>query len=131
CNMSFKKAALERIDGFDPIFRAAADDVDVCWRLLAEGEQIGFSPSAVVWHHRRPSVKAYWRQQVGYGLSESILERKTPEKFNPWAHTFWSGRIYGPYPFFKMGSKQRIYQGLWGSAPFQPMYDPGGGGWLS
>jgi GT2 family glycosyltransferase len=78
CNMSFLKQALEDIGGFDPIFRAAADDVDICWRLLEKGHRIGFSPSAVVWHHRRPSVTAYWRQQVGYGVSEAILERKFP-----------------------------------------------------
>ncbi len=131
CNMSFRKAALEDIGGFDPIFTAAADDVDICWRLIKKGYQIGFSPSAVVWHHRRPSVKGYWRQQVGYGVSDSILERKFPNKFNPWGHTFWAGRIYAPYPFFHLFSRPVIYHGLWGSAGFQPMYEPGGGGLLS
>jgi LmbE family N-acetylglucosaminyl deacetylase len=29
CNMSFRKSALEDIGGFDPIFRVAADDVDI------------------------------------------------------------------------------------------------------
>jgi GT2 family glycosyltransferase/LmbE family N-acetylglucosaminyl deacetylase len=100
CNMSFRKSALEHVGGFDPMFRMAADDVDICWRLINAGYQIGFSPSAVVWHHRRPSVKAYWRQQVGYGISESILERKTPDKFNPWGHASWAGRIYAPLSSF-------------------------------
>lgn len=127
CNMSFRKSALEEIGGFDPIFRMAADDVDICWRLLDAGHRIGFSPSAVVWHHRRPSVKAYWRQQVGYGLSESLLEQKTPNKFNSWGHTFWAGRIYAPYPFFRLMRQPRVYHGIWGSAPFQPMYDTGTG----
>jgi GT2 family glycosyltransferase len=131
CNMAFSKWALEEIGGFDPIFTKAADDVDICWRLLERGHRIGFSPSAVVWHHRRPSVKAYWRQQVGYGKSEAILERKHPNKFNPWGHTFWAGRIYAPYPFFRLFGRPVIYQGLWGSAGFQPMYDPGGGGVLT
>jgi O-antigen biosynthesis protein len=124
CNMSFRKAALEDIGGFDPRFTTAADDVDICWRLLEKGYKISFSPSAVVWHHRRPSVKAYWRQQVGYGLSESILEKKFPNKFNPWGHTFWAGRIYAPYPFFRLRNQSVIYHGVWGSAPFQPMYEP-------
>src|SRR5207237_8444816 len=31
CNMSFRKKALDDIGGFDAIFRAAADDVDICW----------------------------------------------------------------------------------------------------
>jgi O-antigen biosynthesis protein len=131
CNMAFWKSALDEIDGFDPMFRKAGDDVDVCWRIPERGRRIGFSPSAVVWHHRRPSVKAYWRQQVGYGESEALLERKHPNKFNPWGHTHWAGRIYGPYPFFRFLARPVIYQGLWGSAGFQPMYDPGGGGVLS
>jgi len=131
CNMSFRKAALDSINGFDNQFRKAADDVDICWRLLDAGYRIGFSPSAVVWHHRRPSVAAYWKQQVGYGESEGLLERKFPNKFNPWGHTFWGGRIYAPYPFFRLFSKPVVYQGLWGSAPFQPMYDQGGDGVLT
>ncbi len=131
CNMAFRKLALEEIGGFDPIFTKAADDVDICWRLLDRGYRIGFSPSAVVWHHRRPSARAYWRQQVGYGQSEALLERKHPHKFNPWGHTFWAGRIYAPYPFFRLFARPVIYQGLWGSAGFQPMYDPGGGGVLT
>jgi GT2 family glycosyltransferase/LmbE family N-acetylglucosaminyl deacetylase len=125
CNMSFRKSALEDIGGFDPVFRVAADDVDICWRLMDAGYRIGFSPSAVVWHHGRSSVKGYWRQQVGYGISESILERKTPNKFNPWGHTLWAGRIYAPYPFFRIMTWPFIYHGIWGSAPFQPMYEPG------
>ncbi|HZO30392.1 MAG TPA: glycosyltransferase [Chloroflexota bacterium] len=131
CNMAFWKWALEEIGGFDPMYRKAGDDVDVCWRILEKNRRIGFSPSAVVWHHRRPSVKAYWKQQVGYGESEALLERKHPNKFNPWGHTYWAGRIYGPYPFFRLFARPVIYQGLWGSAGFQSMYDPGGGGALS
>jgi glycosyltransferase involved in cell wall biosynthesis len=131
CNMSFYKWVLEEIGGFDVVFHAAGDDVDICWRILERGYRIGYSPSAVVWHHRRPSVRAYWRQQVGYGISEALLERKHPNKFNPWGHTFWAGRIYAPYPFFRLFAQPIIYQGLWGSAGFQCMYDKGGMGALS
>jgi GT2 family glycosyltransferase len=131
CNMSFRKEALEQVGLFDEQFRKAADDVDICWRLLERGFTIGFNPSATVWHHRRPSVKAYWRQQVGYGESEALLERKFPSKFNAWGHAFWGGRIYAPYPFFRLFGRPVVYEGLWGSAPFQPMYDAGGGGFLT
>jgi glycosyltransferase involved in cell wall biosynthesis len=131
CNMSFRKCALEKVGGFDEIFTKAADDVDICWRLLEGGHRIGFSPSAIVWHHRRPSITAYWRQQAGYGESEVLLERKHPNKFNPWGHTYWAGRIYAPYPFFRLFGSPVIYHGLWGSAGFQSMYDPGAGGYLT
>jgi len=33
CNMAFRKEVLQEINGFDPVFRAAGDDVDLCWRL--------------------------------------------------------------------------------------------------
>ena len=72
----------EPIGGFDPQFRVAGDDVDVCWRLQERGWTLGFSPAAVVWHHRRDACARYLRQQLGYGRAEALLERKWPEKYN-------------------------------------------------
>jgi hypothetical protein len=57
CNMAFRKVCLRELGGFDPQFRAAGDDVDVCWRLQARGWTLGFCPAAMVWHHRRTSVR--------------------------------------------------------------------------
>ena len=95
CNMAFRADALRAIGGFDPRFRAAGDDVDVCWRLQDEGWTLGFSPAALVWHHRRNSVLAYWRQQRGYGHAEALLEGKWPHRYNTVGHVTWGGRIYG------------------------------------
>ena len=47
------------------------------------------------WHHRRNSLKMYWRQQQGYGKAEALLEEKWPEKYNAAGHFSWSGRLYG------------------------------------
>src|SRR5437773_1601164 len=80
CNMAFRKSFLKAIGGFDPQFRVAGDDVDVCWRLTQSGRALGFCPSAVVWHHRRGSVRTYWKQQRGYGRAEALLESKWPEE---------------------------------------------------
>src|SRR5207244_2772333 len=93
CNMAFRKDRLEAIGGFDPRFRTAGDDVDVCWRLQARSWTLGFSAAAQVWHHPRRSVRAYWRQQRGYGRAEAMLERKWPEKYNGPGHVTWSGRV--------------------------------------
>ena len=119
CNMAFRKAALQLIGGFDPAFRAAGDDVDVCWRLQEKGFTLGFSPAAVVWHHRRNSVRAYWRQQIGYGKAEALLEKKWPEKYNAAGHLTWGGRVYGNGHTRTLGRAWRIYYGTWGGAPFQ------------
>lgn len=119
CNCSFRKAALEAIGGFDATFRAAGDDVDVCWRLQEQGGRLGFNPAAMVWHHRRNSVKTYWKQQIGYGKAEALLERKHPEKYNAAGHLAWTGRLYGKGLTQTVVKRSRIYQGVWGSAPFQ------------
>lgn len=71
CNLSIRKNVLLEVGGFDPIYRAAGDDVDICWRIQDAGCLIGFHPSAMVWHHRRNSLKAYWKQQKGYGKAEA------------------------------------------------------------
>jgi len=125
CNMAFRKAALEAITGFDPTFRIAGDDVDLCWRLQQQGWTLGFNPAAMVWHHRRNSVKAYWKQQLNYGKAEGFLERKWPEKYNAAGHIPWAGRLYFKGFESLLGSMRgRIYQGTWGSALFQSIYQP-------
>lgn len=125
CNMAFRKRHLEAIGGFDTRFRTAGDDVDVSWRLQEKGWTLGFHPSAMVWHHRRNSLRAYWKQQRGYGYAESLLEKKWPDKYNAAGHYVWSGRVYAaglthPLPW----RRTRIYQGTWGSALFQSLYTP-------
>src|SRR5436853_423010 len=123
CNMAFRREALEAIDGFDPIFRVAGDDVDLCWRLRDRGGVIGFAPTAVVWHHRRKSIRKYWKQQLGYGKAEALLERKWPDKYNSFGQLNWLGRIYGKgvsLDFSSIGG--RVYHGVWGTAPFQSLY---------
>ena len=42
CNMAFRCDRLEAVGGFDPRFRVAGDDVDVCWLLQREGWTLGF-----------------------------------------------------------------------------------------
>jgi glycosyltransferase involved in cell wall biosynthesis len=131
CNMAFRREALVSIGGFDPLYRTAGDDVDVCWRLLDAGGTLGFHAGALVWHHRRNSVGTYWRQQVGYGRAEALLEEKWPERYNAAGHLSWAGRIYGRGLAGLLGRVQRVYHGTWGSAPFQRMYEAPGAGFLS
>src|SRR5262249_1232572 len=74
---------------------------------------------AMVWHHHRNSVRAYWKQQEGYGRAEALLERKWPEKYNVAGHLTWAGRLYGNGLTIPLWRVSRIYQGIWGMAPFQ------------
>lgn len=122
CNMAFYKWALDEIGGFDPIFRKAGDDVDVCWRLQQRGYKLGFSPSGFVWHYRRATFGEYLKQQRGYGEAEALLVRKHPEYFNALGGSLWQGRIYSPAKFGVVIRPPMIYHGLFGSAFFQSLY---------
>jgi GT2 family glycosyltransferase len=123
CNMAFRRERLEALGGFDPTFRVAGDDVDICWRAQELGWTIGFSPAAVVWHHRRASTRAYLRQQRGYGEAEALLERKWPSKYSATGQLAWAGRLYGGPPE-RAGRRWRVYYGTWGSSLFQSLYRP-------
>jgi glycosyltransferase involved in cell wall biosynthesis len=123
CNMSFLKSTLEAIGGFDTQFKTAGDDVDICWKIQKHGWKIGFHPTALVWHHSRNSLSAYWKQQKDYGEAESMLEKKWPEKYNTMGHIRLVGRLYGrgvTVNLSNIGGK--IYQGSWGTAAFQSLY---------
>jgi O-antigen biosynthesis protein len=122
CNMAFYKWALEEIAGFDPVFRKAGDDVDVCWRLQARGHKIGFSHGGFVWHYRRATIKAYLKQQAGYGEAEALLARKHPEYFNSFGGGIWKGRIYATGVAGVILRPSVIYHGVFGSGFFQRLY---------
>jgi len=122
CNMAYWKSALEEIGGFDPEFRTAGDDVDLCWRLMQAGHRVGFSPSALVWHHRRFTMQAYFRQQKGYGEAEAMLRFKHMQYFDPQGSARWKGVIYGLPRFERVFHRPIIYHGIFGTGLFQCLY---------
>ncbi len=124
CNMAFLKTTLQEIGGFDPIHRAAGDDVDLCWRLQNHGHAIGFSPAAMVWHFRRNTIKAYLKQQMGYGKAEAQLYFKHPFRFNMLGQSQWIGRIYGDLGMSLFSRRPIIYHGVFGRGLFQTLYEP-------
>ena len=125
CNMAFRREALERVGWFDPLYRAAGDDVDMCWRLQNAGYKIGFSPAAVIWHYRRNTVEAYLSQQRGYGKAEALVYNKHPTRFNLFGQARWLGRIYGDLSAsFLLSRQPLIYSGVFGRGMFQTLYEP-------
>ena len=122
CNMAFYKWALQQVNGFDPQFRKAGDDVDVIWRLQGLDYPIGFAPAAQVWHYRRNTIKAYLKQQRGYGEAEAMLKFKHPDHFNSLGASHWRGKIYGADTVGIRLGGDVIYHGLFGTGLFQTIY---------
>lgn len=118
CNLTVTKAAFEQIGGFDPQFHTAGDDVDFCWRLRDAGFRLGFVPGAFVWHWRRPSIRTFLRQQLGYGRAERLLMAKHPNRFSKHGGAKWQGFVYGGGPVRVMRDSV-IYHGPMGDAGYQ------------
>jgi hypothetical protein len=99
-----------------------AHDVDFCWRVLAAGYELGFHPAAFVWHHRRFSYGAYFRQQMGYGRAEALLMPIHPDRFRGAGGAIWRGQVYASRGL-RGGSF--VYHGRYGYEPFQMIYPDG------
>src|SRR5262249_4740018 len=123
CNMAFTKEALREVHGFEPVFSAAGDDVDFCWCLPNRRHQIRFSAAAPARHDRRNTVKAYLKQQMGYGKAEALLYFKHPYRFNLLGQSRWLGRIYGELTTAVLSRRPVIYFGAFGRGLFQSLYD--------
>jgi hypothetical protein len=123
CNMAFWRERLLEVGLFDPIFHAAGDDVDVCWRLQETGHRIGFAAAALVWHRRRATVRAYLDQQRGYGKAEAMLYFKHPHRFNLLGHSRWAGRIYSNLGAGLLAGRAVVYGGQFGTGLFQTLYE--------
>jgi GT2 family glycosyltransferase len=122
CNMAYYTRVAKEINGFDSQFRAAGDDVDFIWRLQHGGYTIGFAPAAQVWHYRRNTVKAYLKQQRGYGTAEALLKYKHPDHFNTLGASHWRGKIYGTDQIGVRMTGDVVYHGLFGTGLFQTIY---------
>ncbi len=122
CNMAFYRSAFESVGGFDVEYHKAGDDVDFCWRLQQAGYVIGFSPTALVWHYRRFTLRAFLKQQEGYGEAESLLRFKHLMFFGPTGTAKWRGQIYGTPRFSWFLNRPIIYHGVFGDGFFQSMY---------
>jgi len=82
CNMSFRRAALSGVGGFDPYFKFHQDETDACLAVLGAGYKILYDEGALVWHawcegsYRKDKVKWYLRLRYLWGRNNSYLVRK-------------------------------------------------------
>jgi cellulose synthase/poly-beta-1,6-N-acetylglucosamine synthase-like glycosyltransferase len=65
-NLLLKKSVIEEVGGWDEKLPSQYD-TDFGFRLSAKGYRIAYEPSSVCYHFNRPTVKAYYRQQLQYG----------------------------------------------------------------
>ena len=65
-NLLLKKAVIEEAGGWDENLPSQYD-TDLGFRVSAKGYKIAYEPKAVCYHYNRPTLQAYYRQQLQYG----------------------------------------------------------------
>jgi cellulose synthase/poly-beta-1,6-N-acetylglucosamine synthase-like glycosyltransferase len=65
-NLLLKKAVVEEAGGWDEELPSQYD-TDFGFRISAKGYKIAYEPNAVCYHFNRPTLKAYYKQQLQYG----------------------------------------------------------------
>ena len=65
-NLLLKKAVIEEAGGWDENLPSQYD-TDLGFRISAKGYKIAYEPTAVCYHYNRPTLRAYYRQQLQYG----------------------------------------------------------------
>ena len=81
--------------------------------------KLGFDPGAFVWHWRRPSIRTYLRQQIGYGKAERELIKRHPQRFNKQGSALWKGCIYSGAPV-RLTRHAVIYHGTVEKGAYHP-----------
>jgi O-antigen biosynthesis protein len=71
-NMAFRRDLFEQIDGFDPALDVGTPtngggDLDMLFRVLKEGHELVYEPSALVRHRHRREYRELQRQITGWG----------------------------------------------------------------
>lgn len=81
CNMAYRRASIDAIGGFDPVFWPG-EEMIAAYRAEQGGKKIMFQPEAWVFHYPRQSLRRFWKQIHGYGATRIRLIRAGVE-FEP------------------------------------------------
>lgn len=65
-NLLLKKSVIEEVGGWDEKLPSQYD-TDFGFRMSEKGYKIAYESAAVCYHYNRPTLKAYYRQQLQYG----------------------------------------------------------------
>ncbi|OAA26828.1 mycofactocin system glycosyltransferase [Frankia sp. EI5c] len=79
-------------DGFTDGLRVA-EDVDLVWRLAAQGWQVRHEPAATAWHDHRIRLTAWLGRKAYYGTGAAVLAERHRGAAAPAVLTPWSAGV--------------------------------------
>ncbi|HPC04904.1 MAG TPA: glycosyltransferase [Syntrophales bacterium] len=87
CNMAVRREVLDGIGRFDESFVIRGEEKELANRIRMAGFRIVHVEEAWVWHSRRPTLSAFWRQTYLSGKVRVDILRAAPRVFE-WPHFF-------------------------------------------
>ncbi|MGY0489738.1 mycofactocin biosynthesis glycosyltransferase MftF [Streptomyces sp. WG-D5] len=84
--------ALTKAGGFDAAMRVG-EDVDLCWRLTADGGRIRYEPAVLAAHEHRVDLADWFRRKAVYGTGAHPLARRHPDNIAPAVLAPWSAAM--------------------------------------
>lgn len=89
CNMIFRREAMERLGGFDPLFYPGEEMV-AAFRTAKLGYALVFDSEAYVFHYPKTTFRGFWRQIFRYGATRVRLMRAGVEvEWTPLVPAAW------------------------------------------
>jgi GT2 family glycosyltransferase len=78
CNLFFRRSALQSAGYFDSSIHPCEEN-ELIWRIRGRGFKAIYTPNSVVFHERRPILRAFLNQISIYGKGRASLARKYPK----------------------------------------------------
>lgn len=111
----YRRSALSSAKGFDPSFPVASvEDVELAFRLSAQGYRLVFNPAAVVWHQHPHTLLGYLRRKVHYGFWRARVYARHPAKLRGDSYT--PRALWWQLPLACAGSLAAVFSLFWSPA---------------
>ncbi len=79
-NSCFRKKVLEEISLFDERL-VATEDPELNQRILKAGWALRYNPKALVYHHHRTKIRAFFKQQSHYAFGQAVANVIHPQMY--------------------------------------------------
>jgi mycofactocin glycosyltransferase len=79
---------------FDETLRTGGEDVEIVWRLNAEGHHVRYEPSSHVEHEHRTQPRAWLGRRAYYGRTAAPLAKLNPDHARPLRMSPWTAATY-------------------------------------
>lgn len=114
-NMLIKATAFSRVSGFANL--RFGEDLDLSMRIMKAGGQSEYMPSLGVYHKRRSTLRAFFRQVFNSGMARIVLHRRHPGSLKA-VHLLPSGFTIIAFLSPALLYKPALFAAFWGSFSF-------------